>query len=390
MTTPLDLARSRIAAALRQRAIILDLHGLGLDTLPDELWQLTWLESLNLANNRLSSLDPRFTRLKALRILDLRGNRLHEVDLLIQLPALTELSLADNPIIAPPTTRLDDKFLGGMDDIDPLGMEFRMGGDDQRLGAGGDRPDRHGHDKRAKPPAPGELRSIGLPGPTAGAEPPEIPAVPPPSAIEPPPATSPAFPSADRSTTPPAAADADEVESAVFCPPTVTKGSSFLVQFYLYPPEAAATVATEARQADTGADRRGTYALPLDVPRGTRIDIRLEMPGLTLADSDAVLTWRGRSTVAQFDVTVPADAVGTNAIGRIRIAVAGIPTGVLRFQVGLTDADVAPNLVEAREIDGRRYRRAFVSYSSKDRAEVLRRVQAFKIAGISVFQDVLE
>lgn len=36
MTTPLDLARSRIAAALRQRAIILDLHGLGLDTLPEE------------------------------------------------------------------------------------------------------------------------------------------------------------------------------------------------------------------------------------------------------------------------------------------------------------------------------------------------------------------
>lgn len=33
---PLDLARSRITTALRQRAIILDLHGLGLDTLPEE------------------------------------------------------------------------------------------------------------------------------------------------------------------------------------------------------------------------------------------------------------------------------------------------------------------------------------------------------------------
>ncbi|WP_374264419.1 hypothetical protein [Zoogloea sp.] len=35
MTTPLDLARSRITTALRQRAIILDLHGLGLDTPPE-------------------------------------------------------------------------------------------------------------------------------------------------------------------------------------------------------------------------------------------------------------------------------------------------------------------------------------------------------------------
>jgi hypothetical protein len=31
-----------------------------------------------------------------------------------------------------------------------------------------------------------------------------------------------------------------------------------------------------------------------------------------------------------------------------------------------------------------------VSYSSQDRSEVLRRVQAFKIAGISVFQEILD
>ena len=43
-----------------------------------------------------------------------------------------------------------------------------------------------------------------------------------------------------------------------------------------------------------------------------------------------------------------------------------------------------------REIEAIRYRRAFVSYSSQDRAEVLRRVQAFRIAGLSVLQDVLD
>jgi len=52
--------------------------------------------------------------------------------------------------------------------------------------------------------------------------------------------------------------------------------------------------------------------------------------------------------------------------------------------------DARPTAPDAREIETRRYRRAFVSYSSHDRAEVLRRVQAFKILGLSVFQDILE
>jgi hypothetical protein len=39
--------------------------------------------------------------------------------------------------------------------------------------------------------------------------------------------------------------------------------------------------------------------------------------------------------------------------------------------------------------EARRYSRAFISYASKDRAEVLRRVQMLKSVGIDFFQDVL-
>jgi hypothetical protein len=130
-------------------------------------------------------------------------------------------------------------------------------------------------------------------------------------------------------------------------------------------------------------------ALPLDLPPNTRVDLRLEMPNLTVMEADAVLVWRGRPTAAQFEVTVPVAAPGTEAIGRVRFAVAGVPAGTIRFKVALAASGTVERaaLPEAEAV---RYRRAFVSYSSQDRAEVLRRVQAFRIAGLSVFQDILD
>lgn len=194
----------------------------------------------------------------------------------------------------------------------------------------------------------------------------------------------------ESGTSKPVATDAEAVDSAVFSPPHVARDSVFLVQVFLYPPRAATQVDMQARQADETAQRRGTYSLPLDLPLGTRIDLHLEFPGLIVPEPDAMLVWRGSPTAAQFEVAVPANAAGVQVIGRVRIAVAGVPAGTLRFQVTLTAVGTSPGAVDARELKARRYRRAFVSYSSQDRAEVLRRVQAFRIAGLSVFQDILD
>jgi hypothetical protein len=183
---------------------------------------------------------------------------------------------------------------------------------------------------------------------------------------------------------------AEPVDTAVFCPPIVACGSTFLVQVFLYSPSSAKDVELEARQADEAAERRGTYSLPLDIPSGTRVDLRLEMPTLIVEEPDSLLLWRGRTTGAQFEVRVPADLTDPQAIGRVRIAVSGIPVGTLLFQLSVSSLASRPASIEARQLRARRYRKAFTSYSSKDRAEVLRRVQAFKIAGIEVFHDILD
>jgi len=183
---------------------------------------------------------------------------------------------------------------------------------------------------------------------------------------------------------------AEPVDAAVFCAPRVACDSVFLVQVFLYSPPTALAVEAEARRRDPTAAQLGSYSLPIDVPPGTRIDVRLEMSTLTVEEPDAVLVWRGMPTAAQFEVSVPARAVAPNAIGRVRFAIEGVPAGTLRFQVALAAPGTAPDPAVYRVSQSARYRRAFVSYSSQDRAKVLARVQAFKIAGMSVFQDILD
>ena len=182
---------------------------------------------------------------------------------------------------------------------------------------------------------------------------------------------------------------APQGDAAVFCPADVGRGSVFVVQVFLYPPDREAEVRAQALEADPAARRGAGMALPPDLPLGTRIDLHLEMPGLRIDEPDATLVWSGRTTAAQFDVAVPVEAALGNAIGRVRLAVAGVPIGTLRFKVDVV-AEAGAQQPRDAGAEVRRYRRAFVSYSSQDRAEVLRRVQAFRIAGLEVFQDILD
>lgn len=196
-------------------------------------------------------------------------------------------------------------------------------------------------------------------------------------------------PTSARDAPPSLGSSGERADAAVFCPAMVGRASVFLVQVLLHAPDRAVEAREQALEADATAQRRGVLALSAELPFGTRLDLHLEVPSLRVDEPDAVVVWVGRTTAAQFEVAVPAEAVIGNVIGRVRLSVAGVPIGTLRFQFTVAAAPAAGASQDAL-VEVTRYRRAFVSYSSSDRAEVLRRVQAFRIAGVSVFQDALD
>ena len=74
-----------------------------LTEIPAEVFELEWLEVLNLRNNQLTTLPEAIARLQQLTSLDLSGNKLTTLpEAIASLQQLTTLYLRDNPIEKPP------------------------------------------------------------------------------------------------------------------------------------------------------------------------------------------------------------------------------------------------------------------------------------------------
>ena len=181
----------------------------------------------------------------------------------------------------------------------------------------------------------------------------------------------------------------DLVDCSVFSPPTVACGDMFLVQVFIHLPEQTELAKQQAQEFDSEAKQLGVRSLGIPIERGTALTFYLSIPNLEVDDPVQQLNWQGRASAVQFGVTVPADLTQKTVIGTVTVSQNNIPLGHLKFRLSITPA--APTAKEPQPVGeaARVYKKAFVSYSSKDRKEVLKRVQGLAASGIEVFQDVL-
>ncbi|MEM1010886.1 MAG: COR domain-containing protein [Planctomycetota bacterium] len=102
--TGYEEAKARIRKAAAKRSRELNLGGLGLTSLPPEIWQLTALQVLVIYSNELTSLPSEIGQLKALEELNLQSNQLVSLPSEIgQLAALHELNLGNNQLKSLPS-----------------------------------------------------------------------------------------------------------------------------------------------------------------------------------------------------------------------------------------------------------------------------------------------
>ncbi|MFN6463015.1 MAG: toll/interleukin-1 receptor domain-containing protein [Nostoc sp. DedVER02] len=182
----------------------------------------------------------------------------------------------------------------------------------------------------------------------------------------------------------------DLVDCSVFSPASVTPNDMFLVQVFVHLPEEVESVKQYAQQFDPEAKQLGVRSLGIPIKRGSELTFNLSIPKLEVDDPIQQLTWNGRADSIQFGVTVPGDITQKTVIATVTVSQNTIPLGHLKFKLSIIPSTSStskdPQLVG--EV-ARYYRKAFVSYSSKDRIEVLKRVQGLAVTGIAVFQDVL-
>jgi hypothetical protein len=184
---------------------------------------------------------------------------------------------------------------------------------------------------------------------------------------------------------------ADAVDCTVFAPAFATPGDEVFVQVFAHLMEHAQDARSLAEEFDADAERRAFMTLEAIVRRGSSLMFELQIARLTVRERVHSLTWRGRPVSAQFDVNVPQDAMPGAYIGTVTVSLDSVPIGHVKFKLAVVLAQVGPGRGSGPVgDDAKRYKTAFVSYSSKDRQAVLERVQMLKPLGIEYFQDLLD
>ena len=194
-----------------------------------------------------------------------------------------------------------------------------------------------------------------------------------------------------------AGAEADneeEVTSTLYAPAQAAPGDGFLVQVFVHLPEQADSLDDIASEADEDAKRRASSKLRKKIRRGTELAFYLHMPGLDVDDPAQTCVWDGEPACVQFGVNVPETCKTGSIIGSVTVSENSVPVGHLKFKFKVVGGDAAtathaPTPEPEPAANMVRYRQAFISYASKDRPEVLKRVQMLNLAKIKFFQDLL-
>lgn len=185
----------------------------------------------------------------------------------------------------------------------------------------------------------------------------------------------------------------DSVDCAVFAPPSALVGRNLLVQVYAHIPEKAQEAQSMAREFDEEARRRGVTSLGTAIRRGAKLTFEMSLGTLMVDEPVQELVWQGNTSNVAFCASIPQDHAPGALVGKILISQESIPIGRLLFKLEVAAADSLRHTGDTRPRPcgtATRYTRAFISYSSKDRPEVLRRVQMLPAVGIHYFQDVMD
>jgi hypothetical protein len=186
--------------------------------------------------------------------------------------------------------------------------------------------------------------------------------------------------------------ESDEVQCTVFAPLKASPGDSFLVQLFAHLATQIMQVANMAADADAEAKQRDSVELDKPIERGQELVFELTMRGLDVQEPTTMrLVWNGKPKSVKFDVSVPDDCQPKSVTGTVDVYHLNVPIGNLRFKLDIVprgEVEAAAERSSFPEQKFTRYRYAFISYASEDRAEVLRRVQVLPLVRIDYFQDI--
>ncbi|MCP5105889.1 MAG: TIR domain-containing protein, partial [bacterium] len=181
--------------------------------------------------------------------------------------------------------------------------------------------------------------------------------------------------------------EGDQVVCTVFASPEVKTAGDILVQVFAHLYNKLKEAERMAQEFDKDAERRGKRSLPAKIQHGTKLTFQLSLKGIPVNEPVQTITWWGHIESVAFGAEIPADFKKETIIGKVFISQDTIPIGTITFKIKVkqTEDQIKPIPTGEAKI----YKYAFISYASKDRPEVLHRVQMLSLLKIGFFQDIL-
>ena len=155
------------------------------------------------------------------------------------------------------------------------------------------------------------------------------------------------------------------------------------------------------RSSDAGllrerAQERGIFSdrgnlSKVTLPSHTILTLSMSLPGFTIANPIEHITWDGSIRNAAFILHSNEGLATGQHWGTLKLLIDAKPLGMISFCVELGhDATVQPDTKATLSEPMQRFRTAFASYASPDRAEVFKRVQAIRASRVDVFADIAD
>jgi hypothetical protein len=187
----------------------------------------------------------------------------------------------------------------------------------------------------------------------------------------------------------------ESLSCSVFAPPAASPGDAVMVQAYAH---AKGSEQTAFLLASIGADPNATHRVTKDflakVPHSSRLGFHLFVNGIKVDEPDQQIIWDGAPEAVRFILTIPDDFRPRNVAAKLYVTIGATPIGHVSFILSVVPQEEKRKFMKAAHVERAgtlsRYRKAFISYASEDREEVLPRVQALVAAKIKVFQDILD
>lgn len=177
------------------------------------------------------------------------------------------------------------------------------------------------------------------------------------------------------------AAEIDEVQFRCAAPMVLKPGRYFTAKIMMFREDDTDRADKEAALMDDKV--RVASSDVIDAEKGQEFTLRLQSPDLPELDEMKTIRWNGKYAARDFQILLPPhyDREQLRLLGRVYSGM----TPLTDISLILEICNPVPQKVVCEKL---RLRTAFVSYASKDRAEVVKRIQGMEAAHMDVFIDV--